>query len=304
MPSPAVTLQQAIEKVIARIGLLDDGVDDPELVAHVTDAINSAQDQLSVEHQYLRQRRQTVKTIAGVRLFDLPVDARHGQVQTVVHIGDGGTRTVLLPGIDREARIEIATPSRFDISPSTGIVEVDIAAGGTGYSGQILGVTGGQRSADGSNPVITATVEAGVITGGVISDSGAGWLTAPTLTATGGTSADLTAVLGPVQVMELDCVPTGGSLTIDYLAGVYELSDECDLLALDKEAVIGRAAWLVAASPARRMPNADNLMAAHNAYLAAFKTQQRPGQVVSLRRRDVPAYTDPRLMGGAVRLPR
>jgi hypothetical protein len=304
MLSPAVTLQVAIAKVIARIGLLDDGVDDPELVAHVTDAINSAQDQLSVEHQYLRQRRQIVKTITGVRLFDLPVDARHGQVQTVVHVDDGGARRLLLPGIDREARIESGTPARFDISPSTGIIGVTIANGGTGYAAQVLGVTGGSRSADGSGPVVTATVDTGVITGGTISESGAGWITAPTLTATGGASASLTAILGPVQVMELDCVPTGGSLAIDYLAGVFELEDEADLLSLDKEAVIGRAAWLVAASPARRMPNADNLMAAHNAYLSSFRTQQRPGQVVSLRRRDVPVYIDPRLMGGAVRLPR
>ena len=57
--------------------------------------------------------------------------------------------------------------------------------------------------------------------------------------------------------------------------------------AFDSEALVGRAAWLLAAT--KNLPAKADLLSAHNAYMSAIKGQQRPGGTFSLRRYDPPS---------------
>jgi hypothetical protein len=110
-------------------------------------------------------------------------------------------------------------------------------------------------------------------------------MTAPTLTAPTGTGANLSAILGTLMAIEVWPVDSGGgTLEVEYRAVPVAMVNDTDLLAFDSEALIGRAAWLLAAT--KNFPAKQDLLSAHNAYLSAIKGQQRPGGAFSLRRYD------------------
>jgi len=71
------------------------------------------------------------------------------------------------------------------------VSSVTIGSGGTGYSSGSLSFSGG----GGSGASGTYTVSAGVINAITITSGGSGYTTAPTVTASGGTGATLTAVI-------------------------------------------------------------------------------------------------------------
>jgi hypothetical protein len=122
-----------------------------------------------------------------------------------------------------------------------------------------------------------------VITSVDITDSGSEWTAAPTITPpAGGISATLTPTLGGVQVVELNPVPSNaGTLELMYRAGVTRLTsdDDAEYLALDDEAVIGKAATLM--SVIKRPSITDGLAAFHTKYMESLR-QQGPGRVVNL----------------------
>jgi hypothetical protein len=291
--APIVTVETAIETVLGHLHLIDDGVTDPLLVADILASLNAAQEQLNVTAQHLRQRRQSrVTPVAGVRLFDLPSDARYGDVKQVLHVSAAGTKTELLPGIDRTKIASAGIPERFDVVPSTGIISVTVTAGGTGSATDgAIAVSGGSRDTDGSDPVLAQVTADGVITSGTVTQTGAGWITAPTLTESSGTAVTLTAVLGPVIALEVYPVPSDGTLFLDYTAGIYPLVNDSDVLSINAHAVCTLAAWAV--STVRKPSLSPSLLAMHNAFIQAHSTQQRPGQVFSLKRNFPTISNDP-----------
>ena len=281
--APIVTVESAIQLVLGSLDQLDDGVSDPILIARVLSALNRAQRQLERTAPHLRMRREArSEAVGGIRLVDLPADARYGAVSQVLHISAAGTRTELMPGINREFTPYSDIPSRFDLAPSTGIVSVTLTD--PAYDETTVVLEGGTRVADGCDPVIIPVMAGGVATSFRVDSTGAGWSTAPTFS--GGT-----ILLGPVVALELYPTPIDGTLVLDYLAGVYDMVEETDTLSLDAEAVTGLAAWMVAT---KRFPGiADALLATHNAYMKAFAAQQRPGQIFSMRRNMPIQSTDP-----------
>ena len=284
MPAPSsMTLEDAVTEVLARIGQLDDGVANPLLAAEAVAHINAAQRKLIVEHGLASQRRRSLIAVAaGQRYADLPSDARAGQIRNAVWVKADGTRLTLLCGIPDAAREDDGEPAWYDLTPTVGVVSVAITTPGTGYSDGMATVSGGTRLADGHDPVVDVVTTAGAVTAATVSNSGSQWTSAPTLTPLGGgSSAVLTPTLGPVNLLEIGPLPfDGGTLDIEYQAAVTTLVDDDDLLSLDPEAVIGRAALLLAVT--KNLPARQGIEADFVSYMAAFRTQQSPGRSFSL----------------------
>jgi hypothetical protein len=277
-----MTLEDAVTEVLARIGQLDDGVANPLLAAEAVYHINAAQRKLIVEHGLATQRRRSLITVAGgQRYVDLPADARQGQIRSAVWVQDE-TRIPLVCGVPDAAREDPGDPAWYDLTPSVGITAVAISAAGTGYSDGNATVSGGTRLADGHDPTVALVTAAGVVTGATITNSGSQWTEAPTLTPLGGgSSAVLAVMLGNVLLLELGPAPDdAGTLEIEYQAGVVKLVDDGDLLALDPEAVIGRAATLLAIT--KGLPSKQDIERDFVAYMQSFRTQQSPGRSFSL----------------------
>jgi len=286
MPTPVVTLEDIISDVKIVLGYIDDGVADPLLEQHIIGAANVAQRQLEVEHSWCRMRRAYSTQINSLqRYLDLPEEATRGTIEKVIYTASDGTVVGVVAGIDPTLENISGIPRNFDITPTTGIVSVTVTNGGTGYAdNNAVAVTGGTMSEGGSEPEFTLVTSSGVITSVTVTNTGAAWSAAPTLTPGGGTSGALTAVLGPVQVLELFPSPDGGTISLEYRAGATDLVEESDAISIDRQALVGRVAWLVASSPARRMANTDALLAAHNAYLSKAADHQRPSNGMSLTR--------------------
>jgi hypothetical protein len=275
-----MTVARAIAKVKQRLGLVDDDVANPLLDAEILGRLNAAQDDLAVTHTYLRQARVVEKAVAGGQRFvDLPADCLLGQPDHV-EWSDGTTRTVLTAGIDRrEQPTPTGWPQKYQMTATTGLIGVTVDNGGSGYADDdAVVVSGGTRATYGHDPVLTLVTDGGAIESVTIEDCGAGWSGVPTLTPGGGSSAVLTAELGPVQVMELWPDPGAGTIRIEYRSAVSDLEEETDTLALDPVAVIGRAAWAMC----NDKDKAQKLLAEHTAYLESFKASQQPGRTFSL----------------------
>lgn len=288
-----LTLVDAVSEVLARCGQLDEDVSNPNLDAEARRHINAAQRQLRVEHAWLRQRRSAILAFGpGQRFADMPPDARQGQL-TEAWWCDQGNRLPVAAGIDRgfQSTRTCRYPGSYDFAATQGIVRVDVTDGGINYTtASVITQAGGVRGDGGHAPAFALTVAGGLITACTVLDSGSAWLTAPTLTPDIGTTAVLTAVVGPTQVIEIMPAPTGGGqLEINYRAEVVPLVEDTDRLALDDEAVIGRAAWLLATI--KRLAFAKDILTAHSAYLDALRRQQGVGKVTSLSawRRDAQA---------------
>lgn len=284
MPMPSsMTFERAAEEVLARIGQLDDGVANPLLVAEAKKHINAAQRKLIVEHGLQGQRRLLrVSVAAGRRFVDLPSDCRPGQVRDAVWVDAGGEEWPLGCGFPAAARnMSSMLPAAYDLTPTVGVVGIS-ASGGTGYSDGAAGVvSGGTRSADGHDPVVTFQASAGALTGAAISDVGSQWTTAPGIAPAAGSGATITPVLGTLNQLELNPIPSeAGTLVVEYQATVTELVDDADELALDAEAVIGRAATLLAITKA--LPMRQDIERDFVAYMMAFRSQQSPGRSMSL----------------------
>jgi hypothetical protein len=284
MPAPSsMTFEEAVSEVLGRIGQQDDGVSNPLLVAEIKTHINAAQRKLIVEHGLEAQRRSLLVSVAaGRRYVDLPSDARRGQISQAIWIGPNDTQTPLRCGIAPDSRnYDPQRPAWYDFSPSTGIVSVS-ASGGTGYTAGVGTVSGGTRLNEGHSPIVTFAVNAGVLAGASVQDTGSAWSVPPTLTPLGGGSAGVVvATLGPITLVELCPIPSeAGTLVIEYQAAVSKLSNDKDLLALDAEAVISRAAVLLAGI--KNLPCAGSLTQDFTAYMASFRAQQTPGRMVSL----------------------
>lgn len=282
--------EDAAEEVLARIGQLDDGAANPLLVAEAKKHINRAQVKLVVEHGLQTQRRSLLASVAaGRRFVDTPRDCRRGQIQRAEWIDSTGARLFLTCGIIPDARnFAQQTPTWYDLSPTVGVVSVD-ATGGTGYSAGLGTVSGGTRQANGHDPIVTFTVSGGAVTGATVDDVGSGWTVAPTITPPGGgNGATVTPTLGPVELIELCPIPAvAGTLEIEYKATVVEMEDG-DYLALDDEAVIGRAAVLLAIT--KNLPCRDGVEKDFVSYIAPFRAQQSPGRTMNLAawRKDEP----------------
>lgn len=300
--TPGMSFVDTKTEVRARCGEVDDGVSNPIFDLEAGFHINSAQRQLVVTAPWLRKTRTGQKDIAsGQRYFDLPEDARYGQIRAL-RWASGIARLPLTPGINRDEQGAVGISDRYDLSPSTGAVTVDITAGGSGYADQTAVISGGSRSSEGADPVVEIGTTSGVITSATITDSGAGWTEAPSLVLTGGTGGVLAVNLGNVQVVELAPLNNiAGTIEFDYLAGVVRLEDDDDELSLDDEAVIGFASWLMAST--KRLAFASNILAAHNAYMNRLGSQQNAGRVSSLSawRRDYAAQNDVRLVRSSSR---
>ncbi len=293
MPAPShLSLADAVTEVLARIGQMDDGVANPLLVAEAKVHINSAQRMLQVEYDLLAKRRRALVSVAaGRRFVDLPADAVHGWVTSAVWI-DGSDSWPLPCGIEPAmANWDPARPAAYDLLPSTGIVRAELASSGSGYTDGTAAatVTGGERLASGHDPIINLTVTAGMVTAMEIIDSGSEWVSVPTLAPAGaGTGFGYGLSLGGVQLLALSPVPSdGGTLEINYRAGVVRLEDDEDLLALDDEAVIGKASVLLAA--VKNLPIAKSLADFHLVYMDRLR-RTPPGRTASLSgwRRDDP----------------
>jgi hypothetical protein len=283
MPMPSsMTFEQAAEEVLARIGQLDDGVANPLLVAEAKKHINAAQRKLIVEHGLQGQRRLLrVSVAAGRRFADLPSDCRPGQVRSAVWVDAGGEEWPLACGFPAaNHNIDPMTPCFYDMTPTVGVVGIS-ASGGSGYSDGPGVVSGGTRAADGHDPVVTFQANAGAITGATISDTGSQWTTAPTIAPAAGVGAAIALTLGTLNQLELNPIPSeAGTLVVEYQATVTELVDDADELALDAEAVIGRAAILLAITKGLSMR--QDIERDFVAYMQAFRPQQSPGRTVSL----------------------
>ena len=284
MPMPSsMTFERAAEEVLARIGQLDDGVANPLLVAEARKHINAAQRKLIVEHGLQGQRRLLrVSVAAGRRFADLPSDCRPGQVRAAVWVDASGEEWPLacgFPAVNRNATSQM--PATYDLTPTVGVVDI-VASGGSGYINGAVGVvSGGAHAADGHDPVVTFQVDAGAITGATISDTGSQWTVAPTIAPAAGSSATITVSLGTLNQLELNPIPSeAGTLVVEYQATVTELVEDEDELALDAEAVIGRAAVLLAIT--KSLPMRQDIERDFVAYMQAFRSQQSPGRTVSL----------------------
>jgi hypothetical protein len=293
MPAPSnMSLADAVTEVLARIGQLDDGVANPLLVAEAKVHLNSAQRMLQVEYDLLAKRRRALVSVAaGRRFVDLPADAVHGYVNSAVWV-EGSDSWPLPCGIDPAmANWDPARPAAYDLLPSTGIVRVAMIGGGSGYTDGTAPaiVTGGSRLDSGHDPIVNLTVTAGAVTAVEIIDSGSEWVSAPTLAPVGaGTGFTYSLALGGVQLLALSPIPsTSGTLEVGYRAGVIRLEDDEDLLALDDEAVIGKASVLLAA--VKNLPIAKSLADFHLVYMDKLK-RTPPGRSASLSgwRRDDP----------------
>lgn len=297
MPAPSsMTLESAVAEVLARIGQLDDGVANPLLVAEAKYHINAAQRKLIVEHGLEAQRRSlSVAVAAGRRYVDLPSGARRGQISSAVWVDSSGTSWPLSCGIAPSGRnFDPQRPAWYDFSPSTGIVRVS-ATGGTGYAAGFGAIAGGTRDANGHNPSVIFAVAVGVLSGASVQDTGSGWTVAPTITPLAGASGTVTVTLGPVTLIDLCPIPSdGGTLVIEYQATVTRMVADSDLLSLDDEAVISRAAVLLAG--VKGLPCADRITQDFTSYMSSFRAQQTPGRSVSLNawRRDAPVESGDR----------
>jgi hypothetical protein len=292
MPAPSsMTFAVAATEVLTRIGQLDDGVANPLLVMEAKAHINAAQRKLIVEHGLQSQRRALNVSVAGGRRFvDLPKTARRGQIMSATWTDAAGLHTPLACGIAATSRNAAdQAPAWYDVNPNVGIVSVT-ATGGSGYASGTGTVTGGTRESYGHDPVVMFTVSGGAVTAAEVIDTGSGWTVAPTITPPGGgTGATVTVTLDSVQLVELCPIPAAaGTLAIEYKAAVVKLVDDADLLALDDEAVISRAALLLAVTKSLRC-KAD-IESDFVSYMASFRAQQTPGRTFSLAawRRDVP----------------
>lgn len=114
-------------------------------------------------------------------------------------IGDG----TLMTGVHafRAAKAEVKVAPRILIAPGftslrpTGVSEISVIAGGTGYTEATVAITGG----GGSGAEATAVIAGGVITGITITKFGFGYTSEPTVTITGdGADATATATIGTV----------------------------------------------------------------------------------------------------------
>lgn len=277
-----MTWSAAKAEVLRRVGQYDDGVSDPVKIAKAGAMVNAATAALRVEYPFLRLTRLARKTLAGgQRLVDLPGDADEGAIVSATLIQDG-ERYVLQCGIDRREQSDVGSmPLRYDLRPTTAVVNVDITAAGSGFADGpvVVTVSGGLRDTDGADAAVSATAAGGVITAVAIDDSGAGYSLAPTLTPVGGT-ATLTAELGGQTALEIWPNATGGELELVYRARVEPLTADADALPMDAEAVIGRAAWLFALPFDQQLANA--LLLAHQAYVGSYRTQATPGRSASL----------------------
>jgi hypothetical protein len=291
-----MTLEKAVEEVLGRIGQLDDGVSNPMLVAEAKVHINAAQRKLIVEHGLEAQRRSlSVSISAGRRYVDLPSDARRGQISTAVWVDANGTEWPLVCGVSPESRnYDPQRPAWYDFSPSTGIVSVS-ATGGSGYTAGYGTVSGGTKVASGHDPSVIFAVNTGVLAGASVQDTGGGWTVAPTITPPAGSGGTVVVTLGPVTLVDLCPIPSeAGTLVMEYQATVSRLENDEDLLSLDDEAVICRAAVLLAVT--KNLPCANSVTQDFTAYMSAFRSQQTPGRKVNLSswRRDAVVGVDRR----------
>ena len=164
--------------------------------------------------------------------------------------------------------------------------------GGTGYTDgtHVATVSGGTRRADGHDPVISMTIAGGSVTALEVLDSGSELVSVPTIAPPGaGSGFAYSLALGGVQMVELCPVPaSSGTLELRYRATVQRLEDDDDLLSLDDEAVIGKAAVLLAAI--KNLPIAKNLADFHLVYMDSLRKNITPGRTASLSawRRDAP----------------
>jgi len=284
MPAPSsMTLEATVTEVLARIGQLDDGVSNPLLVAEAKAHINAAQRQLAIEYGWLAQRRRSLVSVAaGRRWVDLPADAMAGQIASLTW-EDAGVRTLLTCGIaPAERNVDADEPQFYDLAPTPGVASVAVTNGGTGYANGLCTVSGGTRLTGGHDPVVRVTTAAGIVTLATVEDSGSEWSVAPTLTPPGGgSSAVLTPTLRGLSMIELCPIPAdAGTLEVEYTAGVVALTEDTDELALDAEAVIGRAAMLLAT--VKGLPGTNGIAQVHALYMSKIGPRQTPGRTASL----------------------
>ena len=280
--TPKLTVAQARSEIIKRLGLTDDGLGQPELLAQITGHIAASQRALVLEHRHLLARRTTVVPVAsGRRWYPLMVDPEG--ILSVSLLPAGSSRIELSYGLTLDDALETdwGIPERFDIRLTTGVTAVN-GIGGTGYTNGAA-MTFDNPGATGGPATGTILASGGAITGKTITDPGAEYVTAPTVTVAGGTGATLTAILGDVEAIFLDLIPeVGGSLVIESHTIPASSLLDADSLTFDSEAVITTVAAMVA--PSINSQLAQVLVAAAGNYRKLIASKLRPrGAGISMR---------------------
>lgn len=248
----------------------------PEMVATINRALAAAQRTLSMRERWmLPTKRTTFAGDAGRTLYPMPA-----ALEDFLAVGWQDDPTYpprpLAGGIALDdAPSPAGVPCRYDRRGVTGVVSVTVGAGGSGYTNGAA-VTFDSPGVDGWPATGVLVVSGGAITGVTITDAGGGYTSAPTVTAPGGSSAVLTAVLGDAEALVVVPAPIqGGTLVVDYNPTPPLSLADGDRLIMDEMAVIYAAAIVVA--PAVQSPRASTIPGEATEYLKGLRGAGRAG---------------------------
>ncbi len=238
------------DRVLDRMGVGSAGQASPELQAQVAATIASVQRTLGLSEEWLLppRTRLTVSVPAG-RSW-LPCPTQPEGILRVTWQQDPGDPYALYPDLVSEDRTgDFASPSRFGITGTTGVVSVTVTNGGTGYvdgSAATFSDPGGV----GYTATGIAVVAGGIIQSVTITDNGADYAGVPTVTVPTGSSAVLSAVLGTCWSLMLDRAPVvPGLAVIEYQNKPAVTLGLSDRLIIDEELItLGVLAQLSAPS--------------------------------------------------------
>ena len=267
-----LTVQNAIDDILDRIGVGSAGQASPEVVALITRNIASTQRDFALRLPYLiANRRQMTVAEAGRRWFPLPGDQLG--VQRVVWIDANGKENVLTFGILAEdLRGYSGAPSQFDFLPTYGVTAIT-ASGGTGYTTGVP-LTISAPGGTGATAAGTVVATSGAATAAIITDPGADYVLAPTVTAPPGTGATFVATIGEMQAVRLERVPDQpGTLVVEWrdLPTMAPLQTT-DRLKMDELAVILTVAAICA--PAVKSTQTQQIAAQAAAYMDGLESSR------------------------------
>ncbi|MFM2091917.1 MAG: hypothetical protein RLZZ127_2406 [Planctomycetota bacterium] len=256
---PRLTIQAARTEVLKRLGNTDDGANSPELLSQIDAHLGAVQRQLCIKYAWQMPRLLHSQTLtAGRRVYPLPA-TEEGIVEVRVATTGLATQRLSMGMTLDDALVTVAgTPSRFEIQTQTGVAQVQVPAGGSGYTNGAA-ATFSAPGGSGTTATGVIAVTAGAITGVTITDPGSGYVVPPTVTAPGGTGATLTAVLGPVDQFYLAPSPVAaGTLHTSYRAIPGSMVGATDIMVFDEETVIAITAFEIAAASKHQL--AESLM--------------------------------------------
>lgn len=266
------------DRVLDRLGVGSAGQASPELQAQVAATIGSVQRTLGLSEEWLLppRTRLTVSVPAGRSWLPCPTQPE-GIIRVTWQQGTDDPYALFPDLVSEDRTGDFARPTRFGVTGTTGVVSVTVTNGGTGYvNGSAATFT--DPGGVGYPATGLAVVSGGVIQSITITDNGADYAGAPTVTVPTGSSAVLTAVLGTCWSLLLDRAPLiPGIAVIEYQDKPALTPGLSDRLIIDEELVtLGVLAQLAAPSAqAQAQANAG-------AYLSRLRGSAPSGGSVSL----------------------